>query len=76
MEWVHVGGTTVRMKIYFAPLEGVTTYIFRNAFAEIYGHVDKYFAPFISPSPARPESPTHDPSETRSIGSLSPGQKT
>ena len=37
------------MKIYFAPLEGVTGYIFRNAFSGIYGHVDKYFAPFISP---------------------------
>ena len=38
------------MKIYFAPLEGITGYIFRNTFNEIYGHVDKYFAPFISPS--------------------------
>lgn len=57
MEWVHVGGTPVRMKIYFAPLEGVTTYIFRNTFAEIYGHVDKYFAPFISPSENCPLTP-------------------
>lgn len=38
------------MKIYFAPLEGITGYIFRNAFDEIYGNVDKYFAPFISPA--------------------------
>ena len=38
------------MKIYFAPLEGITTYIFRNTYNEIYGHIDKYFAPFISPS--------------------------
>lgn len=38
------------MKIYFAPLEGITGYIFRNAFDQIYGHIDKYFAPFISPS--------------------------
>lgn len=38
------------MKIYFAPLEGITGYIFRNAFNSIYGHVDKYFAPFISPA--------------------------
>jgi len=45
------------MKIYFAPLEGVTTYIFRNAFAEIYGHVDKYFAPFISPADNCPLTP-------------------
>ena len=45
------------MKIYFAPLEGVTTYIFRNAFSEIYGHVDKYFAPFISPAENCPLTP-------------------
>ena len=38
------------MKIYCAPLEGITTYIFRNAYNEIYGDVDKYFAPFMSPS--------------------------
>ena len=41
---------TDHMKIYFAPLEGVTGYIFRNAYNGIYGHIDKYFAPFISPS--------------------------
>ncbi len=37
------------MKIYFAPLEGVTGYVFRNAYAKYYGGVDKYFTPFISP---------------------------
>jgi len=44
------------MKLYFAPLEGITTYIFRNAFDRIYGHVDKYFAPFVSPSENSPLS--------------------
>ena len=38
------------MRIYFAPLEGITGYIFRNAYSSIYGHIDKFFAPFISPS--------------------------
>lgn len=57
MTLVHDGGSPVRMKIYFAPLEGVTTYIFRNAFSEIYGHVDKYFAPFISPADNCPLTP-------------------
>ena len=38
------------MKVYFAPLEGITGYIYRNAYEKLYGHVDKYFAPFISPS--------------------------
>lgn len=37
------------MKIYFAPLDGVTGFIYRNAFAEFFGGPDKYFAPFISP---------------------------
>ena len=45
------------MKIYFAPLEGITTYIFRNAFNAIYGSADKYFAPFISPSEKCPMTP-------------------
>lgn len=38
------------MKIYLAPMEGLTGYIYRNAYNEIYGSADKYFAPFISPS--------------------------
>ena len=42
------------MKIYFAPLEGITNHIFRNTYEKIYGSaqttIDKYFAPFISPS--------------------------
>lgn len=37
------------MQIYFAPLEGVTGYVFRNAYEKYYGGVDKYFTPFISP---------------------------
>lgn len=45
------------MKIYFAPLEGITGYIFRNIYNDIYGHIDKYFAPFISPSENCPITP-------------------
>lgn len=45
------------MKIYFAPLEGITNHIFRNAYNEIYGHIDKFFAPFISPSEKAPMTP-------------------
>ena len=36
------------MAIYFAPLEGITTYIYRNAFHHVYGGADKYFTPFIT----------------------------
>lgn len=45
------------MKICFAPLEGITGYIFRNTFNEIYGSCDRYYAPFISPSDKCPMTP-------------------
>ena len=45
------------MKIYSAPLEGITTYVFRNAFSKTYGQVDKYFAPFFSPTEKCPIAP-------------------
>ena len=35
------------MEFYFAPLEGVTNYILRNAHKRQFGSLDKYFAPFI-----------------------------
>lgn len=38
------------MKLYMAPLEGVTGFIYRNAHAKYYGNMDKYFTPFISPN--------------------------
>ena len=38
------------MKFYFAPLEGVTGYIYRNAYETFFGQIDKYFMPFISPT--------------------------
>ncbi|MBE6062122.1 MAG: tRNA-dihydrouridine synthase [Clostridium butyricum] len=38
------------MKFYFAPLEGITGYIYRNAYNTLFGNIDKYFTPFIVPS--------------------------
>ncbi len=38
------------MNLYFAPLEGITTYTYRNTHAEFFGGVDTYFSPFINPS--------------------------
>jgi len=38
------------MKFYFAPMEGITTYTYRNAHAAQFGGCDGYFAPFITPS--------------------------
>ena len=38
------------MKLYFAPLEGIGTYTYRNTHAEMFGGSDGYFSPFITPS--------------------------
>jgi len=38
------------MEIYFAPLEGITTYTYRNTHEEVFGGCDAYYAPFITPS--------------------------
>lgn len=38
------------MNLYFAPLEGITSYIFRNAHSEMFGGCDSYFAPFVTPT--------------------------
>lgn len=37
------------MKFYFAPMEGLTGYIYRNAHHTFFNNVDKYFSPFIVP---------------------------
>ena len=38
------------MNLYFAPLEGITTYTYRNTHFEMFGGCDYYFAPFITPT--------------------------
>lgn len=38
------------MNLYFAPLEGITTYIYRNTHAEMFGGCGAYYSPFINPS--------------------------
>lgn len=37
------------MKYYLAPMEGLTGYIYRNAYHACYRPMDKYFTPFLSP---------------------------
>ncbi|MGN0437253.1 MAG: tRNA-dihydrouridine synthase family protein [Lachnospiraceae bacterium] len=51
------------MKFYFAPMEGITSYIFRNAFDKYYGGINKYFSPFISPA----DNCAMNPKEKRDI---------
>lgn len=40
-------GISEIMKFYFAPMEGITGYIYRKAHHTYFDHIDKYFAPFI-----------------------------
>lgn len=35
------------VRIYFAPLEGITGYIFRNAYEDFFGGIDCYYSPFV-----------------------------
>lgn len=42
------------MKYYFAPLEGIGGYIYRNAYEKFFSNnIDKYFTPFIVPNQSR-----------------------
>ena len=45
------------MRVYFAPLEGITGYVYRNAFHSFYTGIEKYFIPFLSPNQNRALSP-------------------
>ena len=38
----------MHMKLQMAPMEGITTYIYRNAHAKHFGKMDKYYTPFLS----------------------------
>lgn len=38
------------MNYYLAPLEGITGYVYRNAYEKVFHNIDKYFTPFISPT--------------------------
>ena len=37
------------MRYYLAPMEGITTYVYRRALNRFFGPMDKYFIPFIVP---------------------------
>lgn len=41
------------MKYYLAPMEGVTSYIYRNAYHRWFTPCEKYFTPFITPNQNR-----------------------
>ena len=41
------------MKYYLAPMEGITGYIYRNAYEKYFNNIDKYFTPFIVTNQSR-----------------------
>ncbi len=41
------------MNYYLAPLEGITTYIYRNTYHSMFAPMDKYFTPFLVPRPKK-----------------------
>ena len=41
------------MRRYAAPMEGITGYVYRNAHHRVFGGVDRYFTPFLSPGKKR-----------------------
>lgn len=51
------GKVRKHMKIYFAPMEGITGYVYRNAHHRYYDGVDQYFTPFISPGQTKKLTP-------------------
>lgn len=59
------------MQIYLAPLEGVTGYLYRNAFRHHFGGVDRAYAPFAAPNKNESFSPRErrdlDPAHNREL---------
>lgn len=41
------------MKLYLAPMEGITGFVYRNTYNKYFGQIDKYFTPFICPGEHR-----------------------
>lgn len=41
------------MKYYLAPMEGITGFIYRNAYEKFFHNIDKYFTPFIVANKSR-----------------------
>ncbi len=48
---------TNQPKLYLAPMEGITGYVYRNAYDKYFTRMDKYFTPFISPNQNRGMNP-------------------
>ncbi len=61
------------MEIYFAPLEGITGYLYRSAYRDNFSGVNKYFTPFLSPNQNRALGPMEIKDACSSTGFDEPG---
>lgn len=43
-------GEMEEIQFYLAPMEGITRYVYRNAYHRFFKPMDKYFSPFLSPT--------------------------
>lgn len=59
-------------KFYMAPMEGVTTYVFRNVFEKHYGGIDKYYTPFVANSKLKGREKSEVSRETNTCENLIP----
>lgn len=41
------------MKFYLAPMEGITGYVYRNAYEKFFHNIDRYYTPFIIPNQSK-----------------------
>ena len=61
-------------KLYAAPMEGLTGYLWRQVHAELFGPADKYFTPFLSPNATctfqRKELDEIDPEHNRGLNAV------
>lgn len=46
-------GAKNSMRFYLAPMEGITGYVYRKTYQELFHNVDKYFIPFVEPHQKR-----------------------
>ena len=59
-------------EFYMAPMEGVTTYVFRNVFDKYYNGIDKYYTPFVASSKLKGREKSEVSRETNKCTNLIP----
>ena len=47
------------MQFYLAPMEGLTGYVYRNAYHKYFPAADRYFTPFITNKKMQPPARLH-----------------